>query len=76
MPDEIPNGHRRMNMMLTRAPIGQTLSGRQGAQMVMPRKREISIVLAEVTTGSKDTMEQIGVWSLLWPTHVEIKDEL
>ena len=42
----------------------------------MPRKRETSIELAEVTTGSKDTKEQQGIWSLLWLTGVENKAEL
>ena len=65
-------GGHRVHTMLTRALVAQTMSGRQDVHRVMPRKRETSIMLTEVTTGSKDTMERQGVWSLLWLTRVEI----
>ena len=63
----------RMSWHTRCTPNGQIMSGRQGVQRVMPRKRETSMVLAEVTTCSKDTKEQQGVWSLLWLTRLEIK---
>ena len=65
-----------MHTTLTRALIGQTLSGRQAVQRVMPRRSETSIVIPDLITGSKKTKEQQGVWSLLGTRYLEMKDEL